>query len=168
MKIFLGLLLTVIAFFNVVGKAHAVCPICTVAVAGGLGISRWLGIDDAVTGVWIGGLVLSSAFWLSDFIRKKNWKVPQPDLVSIILFYLLVIPPLYWAKYIGLPNNSLWRVDKVLLGTVLGSIAFLIGMAIDKGLRKINEGKVFVYFQKVIMPVLMLTLLSFGLFLITK
>lgn len=149
-------------------QAQAVCPICTVAVAGGLGISRWLGIDDAVTGIWVGGLVLSSAFWLSDFIRKKNWHIPYPDVVSIVLFNLLVIPPLYWADYIGLPNNSLWGVDKVLLGTILGSVVFLIGMVIDKVLRKINDGKQFVYFQKVIMPVLMLTLFSFGLFLITK
>lgn len=168
MKILISPLLAVLAFFFMTNQAQAVCPICTVAVAGGLGISRWLGIDDAVTGVWIGGLVLSSAFWLSDFIRKKNWKIPYPDLVSIVIFYLLVIPPLYWANYIGLPNNSLWGVDKVLLGTILGSVAFLSGMGIDKGLRKINDDKQFVYFQKVIMPVFMLTLISFGLFLITK
>lgn len=168
MKILISPLIALLAFFFMTSQAQAVCPICTVAVAGGLGISRWLGIDDAVTGVWIGGLVLSSAFWLSDFISKKNWKIPYPDLVSIVLFYLLVIPPLYWANYIGLPNNSLWGVDKVLLGTILGSVAFLSGMGIDKGLRKINDGKQFVYFQKVIMPVFMLTLISFGLFLITK
>lgn len=160
--------LFVLAFFNMTSQAHAVCPICTIAVAGGLGISRWLGIDDAVTGVWIGGLVLSSAFWLSDFIKKKNWRVPHPDLFSIIIFYLLVIPPLYWADYIGLSNNLLWGIDKVLLGTIIGSVAFLVGMEIDKYLRKINKDKVFIYFQKVIMPVLMLTLISFGLFLITN
>lgn len=166
-KIFIPLLgiFTLLSFPT---PAHAVCPICTVAVAGGLGISRWLGIDDAVTGVWVGGLVLSSAFWLSDFIRKKNWKIPYPDFVSIILFYLLVIPPLYWANYIGLPNNSLWGIDKVLLGTIVGSIAFLGGMATDRELRRVNDGQQLVYFQKVIMPVLMLTLLSFGLFIITK
>lgn len=56
----------------------------------------------------------------------------------------------------------------MLLGTILGSVAFLSGMGIDKGLRKINDDKQFVYFQKVIMPVFMLTLISFGLFLITK
>ncbi len=168
MKIIFSPLLAVLALLSMTNQAQAVCPICTVAVAGGLGISRWLGIDDAVTGVWIGGLILSSAFWLSDFIRKKNWRVPHPDLLSTVLFYLLVIPPLYWANYLGLPNNTLWGVDKVLLGTIIGSIFFLFGMAVDKGLRKINEGKVFVYFQKVIMPVLMLSLISFGLFLLTR
>jgi len=168
MKTVISPLLALLAFFFMANQVQAVCPICTVAVAGGLGISRWLGIDDAVTGVWVGGLILSSAFWLSDFIRKKNWKIFHPDLVSVVLFYLLVIPPLYWANYIGLLNNSLWGVDKVLLGTILGSIAFLSGIVFDKILRKINDGEQFVYFQKVIIPVLTLTLISFGLFLITK
>jgi len=40
-------------------KALAVCPICTVAVATGIGFSRWLGIDDTITGLWIGGLTVS-------------------------------------------------------------------------------------------------------------
>jgi len=57
-------------------KVYAVCPICTVAVGAGLGISRWLGIDDSVTGLWIGGLILSSGLWLADWIGKKGWRVP--------------------------------------------------------------------------------------------
>jgi len=160
-------LLTLFAFFGPVTQAQAVCPVCTVAVAGGLGVSRWIGIDDAITGVWVGGLILSSGFWLADFISKRQWRIPSPTLFSIALFYLLVIPPLYWADFIGLPENQLWGFDKVVVGTALGSIAFLTGMAIDKGLRAINDGRVFVYFQKVIMPVFMLTVLSYGLYLVT-
>lgn len=33
-------------------KALAVCPICTVAVGAGVGLSRCLGIDDSITGLW--------------------------------------------------------------------------------------------------------------------
>lgn len=149
-------------------SAHAVCPVCTVAVAGGLGISRWLGIDDAVTGIWIGGLILSSGLWLSDWIDKKGWKIPQKELVSVVIFFLFVIPPLYWAKMIGLPDNTLWGVDKVVLGTVIGSVLFMCGVWIDKWLRTTNEGKVYVYYQKVIAPVFLLTLGSFILYLITS
>ena len=28
-------------------KALAICPVCTVAVGAGIGLSRWLGIDDS-------------------------------------------------------------------------------------------------------------------------
>lgn len=148
--------------------AHAVCPICTVAVAGGLGISRWLGIDDSVTGVWVGGLILSSGLWLADWIGKKGWRVPQKEIVSVVIFYLFVIPPLYWAKMIGLAGNTLWGVDKVILGTVIGSVLFMGGVGLDKWLRTTNEDKVYVYYQKVIAPVFLLTLGSFILYLITN
>jgi hypothetical protein len=133
-------------------SAHAVCPICTVAVGAGLGISRWLGIDDTVTGIWIGGLILSSGLWLADWIGKRGWKVPQKEILSVLLFFIFVIPPLYIAKMIGLAGNTLWEVDKVLLGTIFGSSVFLLGVWVDKWLRTTNDGKVYIYYQKVIIP----------------
>ena len=161
-------LLALLAFLIFPGQAHAVCPVCTVAVAAGLGISRWIGIDDSVTGIWIGGLILSSGLWLADWIGKKSWKVPQKEIISVVLFYLFVIPPLYWAKMVGLVGNTLWGIDKVILGTVVGSVLFMGGVWLDKWLRNTNEGKVYVYFQKVIAPVFLLTLGSFVLYLITN
>ena len=160
--------LILFSLFILPSSVQAVCPICTIAVVGGLGISRYLGIDDAVTSIWIGGLILSSGFWFSSWIQKRKWPIPLPDIVSPAIFYLLTIPPLYWTHFIGLKGNTLWGTDKVLLGTIIGSVAFLIGMGIDKLLRKTNNGRVYIYFQKVIAPVQMLTLASFGLFLITS
>lgn len=147
---------------------NAVCPVCTVAVGAGLGISRWIGIDDLITGIWIGGLIFSIGLWLADWIRKKNWKVPFPKIISIILMLIFVILPLYWSKMIGLTNNTLWKVDKVILGTVIGSVIFLAGVEIDKWLRKINNNKVYIYYQKVIVPLLLLTIASMIFYLITS
>jgi hypothetical protein len=145
----------------------AVCPLCTVAVAGGLGISRWLGIDDSIMGVWIGGLILSSGFWLADWVSKKSWQIPYPKFLANGLMFLLVVPPLYWSKIMGLAGNTLWGIDKILLGTVIGAVLFYVSMKLDLYLRSINEGKVYIYYQKVILPILLLTLGSFVLFLIT-
>ena len=147
--------------------AKAVCPICTIAVAGGLGISRWIGIDDAVMGVWIGGLILSSGFWLADWVSKKSWKIPYPKTLSVLLMIIFVLPPLYIAKMIGLSGNTLWGIDKIILGTIIGSILFFAGVKLDQYLRITNEGKVYIYYQKVIVPVFFLTIGSFILFLVT-
>lgn len=163
-KIMALALILVLAFPT---QAQAVCPICTVAVAGGLGISRWLGIDDSVTGVWIGGLIFSSGLWLADWIGKRGWKVPFKEIVSIGLFFLFVIPPLYVAKMVGVAGNTLWGIDKVVLGTVVGSLLFMFGVWLDTWLRTTNDGRVYVYYQKVIAPVFLLTLGSFVLYLIT-
>jgi hypothetical protein len=165
MKLKLTFLLAII-FLTFPTKALAVCPICTVAVGAGLGISRWLGIDDTITGIWIGGLILSSGLWLADWIGKKGWKVPYKELVSVGLFFLFVIPPLYWGKMIGLAGNTLWGIDKVLLGTITGSVLFLIGVWMDKFLRVNNNERVYIYYQKVIVPILLLSVGSFIFYLI--
>ena len=168
MKLILGLVLILMTFLVIPTQAHAVCPVCTVAVGVGLGISRWLGIDDSVTGIWIGGLILSSGLWLADWIGKKGWRVPYKEALSGGLFFLFVIPPLYWGKMIGLSGNTLWGIDKVLLGTIIGSIIFLFGVWLDKWSRTTNDDKVYVYYQKVIIPVFLLSLVSFVFYLITN
>jgi len=168
MKLVLILLSALVIFLGTTTQVHAVCPICTVAVGAGLGISRWLGIDDTVTGIWIGGLILSSGLWLADWIGKKGWKVPYKEAISVGLFFLFVVPPLYWGKMIGLSGNTLWGLDKVLLGTIIGSIIFLFGVWLDKWLRTTNGDRVYVYYQKVIIPVFLLSLASFVFYIITK
>jgi hypothetical protein len=149
-------------------KAHAVCPICTIAVGAGLGISRWIGIDDAITGIWVGGLILSSGLWLADWISKKKWRIPYLKLISVLIMFLFVIPPLYWSKMIGLPGNLILGMDKVLFGTIAGSVIFLLGVWVDKWLRAKNNGKVYIYYQRVIVPVFLLSLASFILYLIDR
>lgn len=163
----LTLLLIILFVLILPGQVYAVCPVCTIAVAGGLGISRWLGIDDTVTGIWIGGLIFSSGLWLADWITKRGWQVPHPTVLATLSMILLVIPPLYWSQMIGLADNTLWGIDKVLLGTFIGSLMFLCGVVVDKWLRNTNEGKVYIYYQKVITPVFLLSVVSFILYLIT-
>lgn len=164
----LNLLITFIIFLLSSFEVHAVCPVCTIAVGAGLGFSRWIGIDDTVTGVWIGGLIISSGLWMADWIKKKNWKVPYLKVLSIFVMYLFVIPPLYWSHMIGIINNTLWGIDKLLFGIMVGSIIFLIGVGFDKWLRTTNKGKVYVYFQKVIVPVFLLVITSLFFYFITS
>lgn len=148
-------------------KALAVCPVCTVAVGAGLGLCRFLGIDDTISGIWIGGLILSSGLWLADFLTKKNIKLSNINFWSVALFFLFVLLPLCWSKMIGVYGNTLWGIDKLLLGILLGSASFLLGVRTDKALRQINNDKVYIYYQKVIIPVLYLTIISFIFYHIT-
>jgi len=81
---------------------------------------------------------------------------------------IFVIPPLYWSKMIGIAGNMLWGMDKVLLGTLIGSGVFILGVEVDKWLRTTHNGKVYIYYQKIIVPVFLLSLTSFILYLITS
>ena len=169
------LVLSTITYLLFPPPVAAVCPVCTVVVIAGLAISRALGIDDTVTSIWIGGLILSMSFWLIDWVDKKKWlsKIKDKKTTSsinvsvIILMYLLVLVPLKLDHSIGITLNRLWGIDKVILGTGIGSIAFLVGMWIDKKERQI-KGKQLFSFQRVVFPVLGLIITSIIFYFITR
>lgn len=145
----------------------AVCPLCTVAVGTGVGLCRYLGIDDTITGVWIGGLIVSMGLWFSDFLKKKKVRLKFLEFWSTLIIFLITVPFLYWGKLIGIKNNTLWGIDKLVLGIFSGALFFVLAVFTDKFLRKINKGKVFIYYQKVIIPLLYLAILSLIFYKIT-
>lgn len=150
-----------VLFFVFPTPTYAVCPACTIAVGAGVGLSRYLGIDDTVTGLWVGALIISSSFWMATSWKQNKW------LIAGAMF-LIVIVPLFYIDVIGHPLNKLWGVDKLFLGSIIGSLVFLANIKIDKILRSYNNGKVFVAYQKVILPVISLLTASIVFYFITK
>ena len=149
---------------------NAVCPLCTVAVGAGVGLSRSLGIDDTIVGVWIGGLLISSSLWLADWIQKKKFAKKISGwvwyLASILLMYAFALIPMKMTGLIGIPNNTLFGIDKVLLGVILGSIMFFLGSKLHTCLKEKNKGKVFFPYQKVVIPIAALLLTTIILYFI--
>jgi hypothetical protein len=145
------------------------CPVCTVGVVAGLGISRLLGIDDTVTSIWIGAFILSFSFITIDWIAKRWPRLRSAYylLPATILMYLFVLVPLYLNHSIGLVYNRLWGFDKIILGVFIGSMAFLAGVLADKKVRKIRGKQLFNY-QKVIFPLLALIIASATTYLVTR
>ena len=143
--------------FLFASPVNAFCPLCTVAVASGVGFSRSLGIDDTIVGLWIGGLLVSSSMWMIDFLRKKK-VVKEKNEVFWILgiflgMYALVLLPLKFTGIIGHPFNVLFGIDKVLLGILIGSVVFFGMGRLHFFLSKKNGEKVFFPYQKVVLPV---------------
>ncbi len=163
----ISILLFIIALF-LPSFVIAVCPICFIAVAGGVGLSQWLGIDDVISGIWIGGLVISLVVWFLSWLDKKNIKFKLRQILVLILFYLITILPLYWAGFIGCSCNQLWGFDKLLVGIFFGSLIFSLSVRIDNLLRKKNNGEVYFSFQKVVIPVLFLIITSIIFYFVTK
>ncbi len=58
--------------FAPIMSAQAVCPVCIVAVGAGLGLSEYLGIDDSIAGVWIGGMLIALSTWTISYCDKKD------------------------------------------------------------------------------------------------
>lgn len=154
--------------FLIAKTTLAVCPVCAVAVGAGLGLSRWLGVDDLITATWIGGVLVTLSWWTVEWMDSKNIKFKGRKILVSLGYYLLTIAPLYYYGIMGHPYNTFWGIDKLLLGIIVGSIFFFGGSMLNLWLKKKNGDKVYIKFQRVIIPVAILLLISLAWYLILK
>ena len=157
--LFLGFLIFgLILAFN--ANAQAVCPICVVAIGAGLGLSRWLGVDELVSSVWIGAFLLTLVIWTVHWLKKKNWGFKFDGTVTFLFYYVLTLIPLYYMKLVGSPFNTVFGIDKIVFGTIAGTIILYLGLELHKFLKKKNNDKSFFPYQRVVVPVVALILTS--------
>lgn len=150
------ILLIISGIFLFANSVKAVCPVCTIAVGAGVGLCRWLGIDDVLSGIWVGGLIVSMIGWALNWFEKKQIRFKFRWLTVSGFFCLAIILPLYFTGIMGHPFNKFWGIDKLWLGIVFGSIAFLLSLWLNSFLKNKNHGKAFFPFQKVVIPILFL------------
>ena len=134
---------------------YAQCPVCVVTVGGGLLIAKKLGIDDLLISIWLSALNTVIAFWLVTKIKKRPW---NNGYLWTAGFFLLTVVYLTITKQIGHINNTFLRIDKVLFGLVVGLVISIGAILFDEFLRVKNNGKVLFSYQKIIIPVVLLTI----------
>ncbi len=140
-----------------------VCPVCTIAVAAGVGVLREFGIDDAITGLWFGALIISSIAWMIDYLNRKNIHFLFRKILVIITFGLIFIWPLYYWDIMGRPENIMFGIswlDRLLFGTIIGGALFILAIVSNSYLKKINNGEVIIYYQKILIPLIYLIIAS--------
>jgi hypothetical protein len=137
-----------------------VCPVCVVAIGAGLGFSRWFGIDDVVASIWIGALFVAIISWTLSYMKKKGWSFHDDGIVITLAYIFLTYIPLYYAGIVGHPLNMIWGMDKILVGSVIGSIMLYIGHWIHAYLKKKNNNKSFFAYQRVAVPIIILIVTS--------
>ena len=146
--------------FLIVLQAKAFCPVCVVVAGAGVGLSRWLGIDDTIAGTWIGGLTVAVSAWTIDWLQKKKWNFKTYKITTYLAYYLMIVAPLFFMGILGHPFNRLFGIDKIVLGIVSGSLTFYLVGAWYQVLKKKNNNRAHFPFQKVLMPVAALVILS--------
>jgi hypothetical protein len=163
-KIFL---LLILALFLPLFSVRAFCPVCIVAVGAGLELSHYFGIDDVVIGLWIGALIVALSAWTLEWMKNKKINFKSESMIIYGAYYVFTIIPLYKVGFMGQAHHSFWGMDKLLLGIIFGSVAFFFSELWHFKLRKNNNNKVYFPFQKVIIPVGMLLILSFIFYFLT-
>jgi hypothetical protein len=159
-----------VLFFSTVTKQYmlGVCPLCAIAVGAGVGFSKWLGIDDTITGLWMGALMMSLVLWTINFLNKHGIKFMFRKLLIMAAYYAPLIWYLHYKEFIGHPENTLWGIDKLLLGMIIGTILFVVTMCTYQALKERNNGHAWFPFQKIVMAVTTLLIASGIFYLITK
>ena len=141
-------------------SAYAQCPVCVIKVGGGLFIAKKLGIDDLLVSIWLSGLNTAIAFWFASVMKNRLLKNGYGWSVA---FFVLTVGSLVYTKQIGHVGNTYLGVDKILVGLTVGFAISLIAILIDRLIRIKNKGKVLFYYQKVIIP-LVLLIITTGIF----
>jgi hypothetical protein len=157
-----------IIIFAFASSAKAVCPVCTAAVLGGVGLSRYLGVDDLIIGLWIGALTVSMIMWTINYLDRKKIKFYGRKILIFLSYYALIVWPLYYYNFVGHPINRLFGIDKLILGIIIGSIIFYLGAWYYQVLKSGNGGKAHFPFEKIVIPVGPLIVLSLALYFIVK
>ncbi len=152
----------------VANTAQAVCPVCVVAVGAGVGLCRWLGVDDTISGLWIGALIVAAIMWTLIWLDKKQRNFKYSQIIVSAACYILIILPLYSFNIMGHPLNKVFGIDKLLFGIIFGSVVFLLSHYANLFLKNKNQGKVYFPYQKVAVPLVFLIITSVIFYFIIK
>lgn len=156
------------AFLCAICAADAVCPVCTIAVGAGLEGARLLGVDDVITGIWAGGLTLSLYFWTVGWLKNRGvdnfwWQIVVPFVV-----YYALLGMVYMMPGVDFGAVTLWGIDKFLLGVIVGTVAFYFGARWYVKIKRNNGGRAMFPFQKVVVPLSLLAIMTVLFWFITK
>lgn len=141
-------------------QSWAFCPLCVAGTGAGVGFFRWLGVDDTIIGLWLGGFIVSVSTWLNKYLTGKEIKIKFQLPVIVVGFYSLNFILLRQLGLLSYPYNKLWGINKLILGIALGSLVVVFAFYLDQFLRSKNNGKVFISYQMVIIPIFLLALLG--------
>lgn len=163
-------LLALFAGLAAAPKTLAVCPVCTVAVGAGIGMSRWLGIDDSITGLWLGGFLLSISLWTIDWLDRKKIRFLFKKFFVILAYYAFAIVPLHYAEIIADPTAFVCSCasDKLMLGIIEGTAVFFFAAKLYEFLKQRNNSHAHFPFEKVAFPVVFLLIFTIFFYLLTK
>ena len=156
------------AFLCAICAADAVCPVCTIAVGAGLEGARLLGVDDVITGIWAGGLTLSLYFWTVGWLKKHGVNSFWWQIVVPFVAYYALLGMVYLMPGVDFGAVTMWGIDKFLLGVIVGTVAFYFGARWYVKIKRNNGGRAMFPFQKVVVPLSLLAVMTVVFWLITK
>ena len=160
MNIFLLSLLVFFIFSKQI-FANPACAVCTVAIGATLTISRKLGISDNIVAIWSGAFLALVGYWAILWCDKKNIHFFYRNKIIMLLSFSM-IGTLYIKSLIYSPEVVLYifYIDKFLFYSIIGMLIYIYSLKFYSFLKKLNNNKAHFPFEKVFIPLFMLTMIS--------
>lgn len=147
-------------------SAH--CPLCVAGAAVGITLTRWIGVDDSITGVWIGALLGSMSFWFFNWLLTRSVLVKKYKVILKPLIYILVFASTLWSFYkfqLIIRMSQIFGFDKLTFGMLTGAILFYLVDIGDNFLIK-KAGKVYFPYQRVVFSLGAMIILSLVIYIL--
>ncbi|MEK7550943.1 MAG: hypothetical protein AAB535_04145 [Patescibacteria group bacterium] len=106
-----------ILLFPKIALAH--CPLCVAGAAAGVTLTRWIGVDDSITGVWLAAFLGAMSLWLSSRLKP----VYKPYI------YLVIFATTIWSFYkfqLVIRMTQIFGFDKLTFGMITGGVLFYL------------------------------------------
>ncbi len=145
-----------------VAIANPACPICTVAIGAAVPIAQRLGVPADVVGLWAGALLTLLGYWLIKFFDARGWRFPGRNALliglSVAMIAFVYINEIQYnpCRYFGFLS-----LDPVLFGAIVGMILFILTEKAYDYMKAKNGGHAHFPYEKVVLPVAVLALVSF-------
>lgn len=146
MKKILAFLAVPASFLTFPPVALAHCPLCVAGAAAGITLSRYIGVDDSITGLWMAAFLGAISFWsysaLVRKIKKPDWIILKPAL------YLAVFASTLWSFYrfnLVVTMEKMYGLDKLTFGIIAGGVAFYLTDFVNDLIIKIHGKSLFPY-----------------------
>lgn len=153
-----------LAMLPTAAVANPACPICTIAIGAGVGVAESLGVPSVVVGIWAGALLTLLGYWMIKFFDKRGWKFWGRDAlligVSVAMIGFAYIGDLQYTP------QEIWSViylDPILFGALLGMVVLIVVEKLYEWMKRKNGGHAHFPFERVVLPVVALALVSWGI-----
>ncbi len=138
------------------------CPVCTVGIVAGVGFSRWLGVSDTISGLWVGAAIFAFSWLTAEWLAKRAKEKSKALLfgLSFAGWWILTVLPLGWIGIISPLAPKIFGINDLLFGIIAGVGFAGIAASLEKRMRQMKNGKAVFPYQKVVIPISLLIIVS--------
>ena len=139
------------------------CPLCVAGAGAGLSLSRIVGIDDSITGIWMAAFLGAMSFWISNSIKKRY--IPFQEAIIYISIFAVTIISFYRFGLINEHNGLIGSLPKLTFGILTGGILFYIVDKINTIIKR-SKGKVLFPYQPIVFNLGAMLILSIAIYIL--